>query len=75
MRLKFGRLTPTQDLSGGEPRGSAPDKSKGNSKSRYRKDLLFLDTADRVPERAFAAVHADTDAAKEEVVGVGTVRS
>ena len=24
---KFGRLTPTRDFSGGEPRGSAPEKS------------------------------------------------
>ena len=32
--MKVGRLTPTRDFSGGEPRGSAPDKSKGNSKSR-----------------------------------------
>ena len=63
------------DLSGGEPRGSAPDKSKGNSKSRYRKDLLFLDTADRLTERTGVVdVHIDTAAIEVEGAGVGTVR-
>ena len=75
MRLKSVRLTPTRDLSGGKPRGSAPDKSKGNSKSRYRKDLLFLDATDRAPVHAVVEVHVDIAAAEEEVVGVGDVRS
>ena len=76
MRLKFGRLTPTRDLSGGEPRGSAGEKSLGNSKSTLRRDLLFLDATDRVPARAaVAAEHADIAAVDAEAAGVGTVRA
>ena len=48
----------------------------GNSKSRYRKDLLFLDAAKRIPVRTEAVVHADKDAAEVEAVGVvAAVRS
>lgn len=44
--------------------------------SRYRKDLLFLDTTDRVPACTGAAVvHTDTAAVEEEEIGMGAVRS
>ena len=47
----------------------------GNSKSRLRKDLLFLDTTDRVPVRAEEVVHTDKAAVEAKVVGVAAVRS
>ena len=45
----------------------------GNSKSRLRKALLFLDTTDRVPDRTAAVAHSGTDAEVEEAVGVAGV--
>jgi hypothetical protein len=43
----------------------------GNSKSSLRRDLLFLDAADRIPARtAVAEVHADIAAAEVEVDGI-----
>ena len=85
MRLKSGRLTPTRDLSGGEPRGSAPDKSRGIPSPRYAgtcysslklSDLVgYLDAADRGPVRTAVVAHADTAAVEAEAVGAGTVRS
>ena len=52
------------------------DAASGSElKSRLRKDLLFLDAADRVPVRTVVAVvHADTAAVEVEGVGAGSVR-
>lgn len=47
----------------------------GNSKSRLRKDLLFLYATDRVPVRTAVVVHVDIAAAEEEGVGVVAVRT
>ena len=79
MRLKSGRLTPTRDLSGGETRGSAPDKSgefqvHANAGTCYSSlklsDLVgYLDATDRVPVRAAEAAHADIAAVEVEEVG------
>ena len=50
--------------------------NQGNSKSRYRKDLLFLDATDRVPVRTeVEQVHTDKAAVDAEAVGVFGVRS
>ena len=53
------------------------DAASGSElKSRLRKDLLFLDAADRVPVRTVVAeVPIDIAAVDVEVVGVGTARS
>ena len=40
----------------------------GNSKSRLRKALLFLDTTNRVPVGTVAAAHGDIAAVEVEVV-------
>ena len=43
---------------------------------KSRKDLLFLDAADRAPERTeVVADHEDIAAVEAEAAGVGTVRS
>jgi hypothetical protein len=47
----------------------------GNSKSRLRKALLFLDTTDRVPVSTGVVEQIDIAAVEAEAVGVVAVRS
>ena len=79
---EFGRLTQTRDFSGGEPRGSSPEKSWGIPSHAYARtcysslrlsDLVgYLDATDRVSVRtaAVAAAHVDFAAEEVEVEGV-----
>ena len=43
--------------------------------SRYRKDLLFLDAADRLTKRSGVAARIEFMEVKVEVIGAGTARS
>ena len=83
---EFGRLSPTRDFSGGEPRGSSPEKSWGIPSPAYARtcysslrlsDLIgYLDATDRVPIRtAGVVVQADPDVVEVEVAGAVAART
>ena len=81
---KFGRITPTCLFSGGDSRGSSPEKIIKNFKSRnagtcYSSLKLSdfvgcLDATNREPARTGVEAHVDIAADEVEVVGVGTIR-
>ena len=80
---EFGRLSPTRDFSGGEPRGSSPEKSWGIPSPAIARtcysslklsDLVgYLDATNREAIRT-VVVHIDIAAVEVEVIGVVAVR-
>ena len=82
---EFGRLKPTRDFSGGEPRGSSPEKSWGIPSPAFARTCYsslklndfvgYLDTTDRVPEGTVVVDHEDIAALEVEEVGEVAVRS
>ena len=78
--METGRLTPTRDFSGGEPRGYSPEKSWGIPSPAYARtcysslrlsDLVgYLNTTYRAPVRTAGAVQFDYVFTEFEAAGI-----